>query len=224
MATPRDTAKSLSGAALLALWLLLFTTLTPAAASADSPCTYPGYQAVTCSSTFTDTAGAGEEEGEGASEESQEEGVETTSGEGAGNNAADEEAASAEAEAEETAAGVSNSHSADSSGESSVTLSHLKLTASTVAALQQRPLSASAIGFSFNLSTATKVQVTLVKQSAPHGRERWRTLPDSLALHLAQGHVARSLTGHNRLSPGRYRLTVKPLDGRSRAIYLSARQ
>jgi hypothetical protein len=46
-------------------------------------------------------------------------------------------------------------------------------------------------------------------------------LPDSLVLSLSQGHVARSLKGHNHLSAGRYRLTVKPTGGRSRSIYLS---
>ena len=46
-------------------------------------------------------------------------------------------------------------------------------------------------------------------------------LPDSLSLSLTQGHVARSLKGHNHLQVGRYRLTVKPAGGHSRSIYLS---
>jgi hypothetical protein len=218
----RLTTAAVGGAltALLALWLLLFTT--SAAAGADPLCTHLGYQGVVCASTFADMAGAGEEEDEGTAEEAQEEGGEAARGEGAGNSASDEEAASAEAEAEEAAADTSSSQSAGSRGESSAVLSHLELTANTIAALEHRPLSASAIGFSFYLSAPTKVQVTFVKQSTLHGRKHWTTLPDSFALSLAQGHVARSLTGRNRLSPGRYRLTVKPLGGHSRAIYLSA--
>jgi hypothetical protein len=68
------------------------------------------------------------------------------------------------------------------------------------------------------------VQVTLVKQTSGVARarkKRWTTLPDSLILSAGQGRVEHSLTGHNRLSAGRYRLTVKPITGNPRSIYLS---
>ena len=79
---------------------------------------------------------------------------------------------------------------------------------------------ASAVAFSFTLSARATVHVTIVRQASTDGSKHWDTLPDSLTLSLSHGHVARSLKGRNHLSPGRYRLTVKPADGHSRSIYL----
>jgi hypothetical protein len=197
----------------LALWLVLLTALTSisAAAAGDSACFGIGYKSADCTSAFVSMSGAKEEEGEeGQAEED----------EGASN----EEAASAEAEAEEAASGMEYSSPAGSRDESLVVLSHLRLTAKATAALEHRLPFASAVGFSFTLSAPAKVRVTLVKQTSIGGRKLWAKLPDSLALSLAPGHVADSLKGHNRLTPGRYRLTVKPANGHSYAIYLSAQR
>lgn len=73
------------------------------------------------------------------------------------------------------------------------------------------------------LSAPAKVHVTLVKQTSARGHKRWTMLPDSLTTNAGKGRGSRNLTGHNTLSAGRYLLTVKPANGRSRSIYLSAR-
>ncbi|HTC58907.1 MAG TPA: hypothetical protein VK691_02195 [Solirubrobacteraceae bacterium] len=132
-----------------------------------------------------------------------------------------EEAATAEVEAEEAEDGEETSSASDSDNANSVAVSHLELTARATAALARRLPTASAVAFSFTLSATANVRVTIVRQTSTSGHKHWATLPDSLTLPLAQGHVARSLKGRNHLSPGRYRLTVKPTDGRSRSIFLS---
>jgi hypothetical protein len=170
-----------------------------------------------CVSTLASTVTAddeGTEEGEGMGEE-----LLSEEGEGA----AGEEAASAEVEAEEAENEAGDSQANPDSADT-VVLSHLRLTARAVSALARQTPSASAVGFSFTLSAPTTVRVTLVKQVSSAGRKHWATLPDSLNLPLARGRASRSLRGHNRLSAGRYRLTVKPAGGHSHAIYLSARK
>ncbi len=131
-----------------------------------------------------------------------------------------EEAATAEAEAEEEGS-VTGSPANHAGATGVAVLSDLKLTAQAAAALDRHRPSASAIGFSFTLSASSKVRITLVEQTDSHGHDRWARLPDSLTVNAGPGRVTHSLTSHNRLSPGRYRLTVKPLGGRSRSIFLS---
>jgi hypothetical protein len=132
-----------------------------------------------------------------------------------------EEAATAEAEAEEAEGDEEASSPTGSDSADSVTISHLELTARATAALARRLPTASAIAFSFTLSASADVHVTIVRQTGTGGHKHWATLPDSLTLSLAGGHVGRSLKGRNHLSAGRYRLTVKPTGGHSRSIYLS---
>jgi len=186
--------------ALLALWLLLlFTALTSvsAAATTGSPCSGFTQRSTGCASAFVDIGAGGEEEGEEAAEEEAE-------GEGE----------------EEGETAVAGSPSSGSSVTNAVVLSKLKLTAQAGAALKHPRPTASVVGFSFTLSAATKVRVTLVKQTRVQGRTQWVTLPNSLTLTAAKGQDRGSLKGHNRLSPGRYRLTLKPATGQPHSIYL----
>ncbi len=133
----------------------------------------------------------------------------------------EEEAATAEVEAEEAEDSEDTSPTTDSGSANSVAVSHLELTARATAALAHRLPMASAVAFSFTLSARADVHVTIVRQTSTGGHKHWDMLPDSLTLSFAHGHVARSLKGRNHLSPGRYRLTVKPSGGHSRSIYLS---
>ncbi len=133
----------------------------------------------------------------------------------------EEEAATAEVEAEEAEGNEDVSPTTGSDGAHSVAVSNLELTARATAALAHRLPTASAIAFSFTLSARADVHITIVRQTSAGGHKHWASLPDSLTLSLTQGHVARSLRGRNHLSPGRYRLTVKPTGGHSRSIYLS---
>jgi hypothetical protein len=145
---------------------------------------------------------------------------------------AEEEAATAQAEAEEKEEGSGSADAESASVQSGSTstqgtspkapvISRLTLTAKATAALRHRGPPASAVGFSFMLSTPAKMQVTLVMQTSSHGHKHWKRLPDSLTTRAGKGHGRRNLTGHNRLVPGHYRLTVRPLRGRSRSIYLT---
>jgi hypothetical protein len=130
--------------------------------------------------------------------------------------------------------GSSSNHPSDSNGTSGPSdpgarasvaiVSQLKLTARGLAALEHHQPSASTLGFSFMLSAPAIVKVTLVKQMGSHGERHWQPLPDSLIVNAAKGRVNRRLRGRNRLTRGRYRLTVKPLAGSPRSIYLSARR
>jgi hypothetical protein len=136
-----------------------------------------------------------------------------------------EEAATAEAEAEaEEGDSEEGGSSSERSAPGDVLLSGLRLTANATTALEHHHPLASAIGFSFTLSTAAKVQVTLLEQTDAYGHTGWVALPDSLSLNAKQGRVSHELRGHNRLTPGRYRLTLDPSGGRARAIYLDARR
>jgi hypothetical protein len=220
MATPRMTSGAL--VALLALWMLGAPLASSTAASASSPCFAPG--GAGCKSALA-IARASDIEEEAAAEEPEggEEGV-----------------ASAEAEEEEEeGSGTTGSPSSHKPGASSkhgsrspsnhgahssaAVLSRLTLTPRATAALRHGKPLASTVAFSFMLNAPAKVHVTLVMQTSSHGGKRWTALPDSLTTSAGKGQANRNLTGHNRLSPGRYRLTAKPLGGRSRSIYLSAR-
>jgi hypothetical protein len=202
--TPRLTA--LAGALLAAfvgLWLVCCTIAPGASAAIAGPLCSSATQ-LDCARTLAIAGASGSE-----AEESEEE-LEGAEG-----------AATAEAEEEGSEESGSSSGRAAQGG---VVLSQLRLTANAITALNHHHPLASAIGFSFTLSAATGVHVTLVRQANEHGHTSWVALPDSLSLNAKQGRVSHGLTGHNRLSPGRYRLTLEPTDGRSRAIYLSARQ
>ena len=190
--------------ALLCLYLMLCVTATSPALAAGLPCSLSSPQhSCTPAAVLAHTS---DSEAEELEEEPQEGGEET---------------ATAEVEAEEGEEGEDTSPATGSERANSVAVSHLELTAWATAALARRLPTASAVAFSFTLSASADVRVTIVRQMSTGGHKHWATLPDSLTLSLTRGHVARSLKGHNHLSPGRYRLTVKPADGHSRSIYLS---
>ncbi|MGC2374715.1 MAG: hypothetical protein WA484_12650 [Solirubrobacteraceae bacterium] len=207
---------------LLALWTLCGAAMASSAMAtpAGSLCPAPGRGHAACASAAPILRGSDSEAEEGEEEARGDE---------------EEAAASTEARAEEAGSSPSDSPSSRSAGPSSnpgaaptaanlAIVSQLKLTTRATASLRQHAPQASSIGFSFTLSASTLVKVTLLKQTSGTGGKRWTTLPDSLTVSAGKGRVSRSLSGHNRLSPGRYRLTVKPAGGDPRSIYLSARR
>jgi hypothetical protein len=105
-------------------------------------------------------------------------------------------------------------------------VSQLKLSARTRATLRRHTASTSTLQFSFTLSTPTTVKVALLKQIGSRGARgrRWRTLPGALTLAAGRGRVSHRLAGRNRLSKGRYLLTVVPVGGRPRSIVIDARR
>ncbi|MGN6373711.1 MAG: hypothetical protein ACTHM1_12130 [Solirubrobacteraceae bacterium] len=167
-----------------------------------------------------EAAGEEGEEGEG------EEAVEEEEGEEEGATSAEEEEASAEAEAEEEAEGRHRGkrHGARKrvSG-GALVLSKLQLTHKSSVSLKHSPL-ASQVEFSFRLVKSMKVQVTFVKQGKPHAHKHWTAIPaDSLTISATKGSSRHHLVGRNRLSAGRYRLTLSPAHGKPRSIYVSVR-
>jgi hypothetical protein len=208
---------------LLALWWLCSTAIASGAArtSASSLCFAAGRGHAACASA-PPTVRASDGEGEEGQEEAQE-------GE-------EEAAASTEARAEEAGPSAGGSASNRPSGPSVnlgsaptpranlAVVSRLELTTKARASLRQHAPPASSLGFSFTLSTTAQVKVTLLKQTKGSGRKRWTPVPDSLVVSAGKGRISRSFAGNNRLSPGRYRLTVKPAGGNPCSIYLSARR
>ncbi len=97
-------------------------------------------------------------------------------------------------------------------------LSALALTRNATIALRHDPARISRIAFAFTLNVPARVRVTLAEQVLAHGHTRWQVLPDSLTVAAARGRDSAHLRAHGTLSPGRYRLTLTPLRGRSRSI------
>ena len=177
--------------------------------------------ATTSSNTRLDLAVEEEPEEEGQEGEDQ-----------AGGSTEAGSAASAEAEGEEEGEGTAGAdrsrpghgHGSHSShGTHFAVVSRLGLTAKANTALRQGTPVAASLSFSFTLSASAKLQVTLVEQVAGRSGTYWTPTPDSVVLGAHRGRDTVSLSGHNRLSAGRYRLTLKPVGGRPRSIYLTAR-
>jgi hypothetical protein len=211
--------------ALLALVALLLVGLSAAPSFARAwacgsiAC---GQLAVSLSAEAADE-GEEAEEGEEPGEEEEE------GGEGSSEEDEEEEEAAASVEAEEEAEAEERRrsgkrHSARNRAPGGViVLSKLRLTHKSATTLRHSP-AASQVEFSFRLAKSMKVLVTLVKQGKPHARKRWTALPgDSLKIAAAKGSSHYRLKARNRLSAGRYRLTLWPSHGKPRSIYVNVR-
>jgi hypothetical protein len=97
-------------------------------------------------------------------------------------------------------------------------ISALKLTRSTLAAVARRRTTLSQLGFSFRLSIAARVRVTLAVRVRVHGRLRWRTISAPLSFIAAAGTHSRRLGGRTALAAGRYRLTLTPALGAAKSL------
>jgi hypothetical protein len=97
-------------------------------------------------------------------------------------------------------------------------VSGLRLTARAVVALRRAHPHVSQVGFSFALSAASNLRVTLARQVRAGKRLRWKqTTRASLPLATG-GHQARHLQGGRALIGGRYQLTLAPAGGRAETI------
>jgi len=99
-----------------------------------------------------------------------------------------------------------------------VRLSELALTLSAIDALDHRRPPVSRVEFSFRLSAAARVRVTLAREVYSRGRRRWRVQPGSFAYSARRGHDRLHLAGRRGLPPGLYRLTLTPVGGRAGSI------
>ncbi|HWJ50163.1 MAG TPA: hypothetical protein VNR42_04025, partial [Solirubrobacteraceae bacterium] len=65
---------------------------------------------------------------------------------------------------------------------------------------------------------ATTVRLTLAKRVHIHHRSRWKTVGRSISASTVLGRNTWRLVGHGKLSPGRYRITLTPAHGASKAL------
>ncbi len=94
----------------------------------------------------------------------------------------------------------------------------LKLTHTALAAIARRRAKLSQLGFSFKLSAATRVRVTLAERVRVRGRLRWRTISAPLSFLASRGAQSRHLSGRAALAPGRYLLTLTPTHGAAKSL------
>ncbi len=102
-------------------------------------------------------------------------------------------------------------------------LSGLTLTRNAAIALRDgRPMT-SLIAFTFTLSLAARVRVTLAKEKTVHGHKHWQTLAQARTIAATRGHNSAKLSGHAPLRPGTYRLTLTPAHGAPRTLVFRVR-
>jgi hypothetical protein len=102
-----------------------------------------------------------------------------------------------------------------------VGLSELALTLSAIDALNDRRPPISRIEFTFRLSAAARVRVTLAREVESRGRRHWRSEPGSFTYSAGRGRDRLHLggrNGHSGLPPGLYRLTLAPAHGNAGSI------
>jgi hypothetical protein len=113
---------------------------------------------------------------------------------------------------------ASSSTASTVAGQPTIRLSALTLTLNAIVALNRTRPAISQVGFTFTLSAATRVGVTLAKRVRVHGRTRWLTLAGSLTTTATKGHNGLHLRGQHALAAGSYRLTLTPEKGTARSI------
>ncbi len=97
-------------------------------------------------------------------------------------------------------------------------LSAAALTKTATAALGHRRPRAAQLAFAFTLNVQARVQVGLAKLVVAHRHKRWQTLPYSLTIAGTPGRDSARLSAHVTLTPGRYRLTLAPVNGTARRL------
>jgi hypothetical protein len=98
-----------------------------------------------------------------------------------------------------------------------VRLDQLVLTARASAAVAEGASTLAQVAFTFDLSAAAQVRVTLSRGLPTHGRTRWVAVAHTLA-PSARGHDQGRLSGSAELRAGSYRLTLAPAHGAARSI------
>jgi hypothetical protein len=92
-------------------------------------------------------------------------------------------------------------------------ISALALTADARTALRHSELGIAQLAFSFELSDAATVHVTLAVRVGSAGHVHWHTLPSSLSFAAVKGLNRRRLHGSGLLDTGVYRLRLAPIAG-----------
>ncbi len=103
-------------------------------------------------------------------------------------------------------------------GTPSIQLSGLALTLKALIALNTSRPQVAKIGFTFMITAATHVRVSLERRVAKRGHAHWQALTHPLMIAAVSGRNNRRLGGHGVLSDGTYRLTLAPVHGTARSI------
>jgi hypothetical protein len=101
-----------------------------------------------------------------------------------------------------------------------VTVSGLRLTHQTVAALSSRRVQPSQVHFAFTLSARAAVRVSLQEEVIRGGQVSWRKLPDSVTVAGKHGANAGQLRARGSLSSGFYKLTVAPAHSAGKSVFM----
>jgi hypothetical protein len=109
-------------------------------------------------------------------------------------------------------------------------VSHFSLTPRALAALHRargarraRPVGRSQIAFTYVLSRADHVSVTLERQVGRDGKARWRAASPVATLSARAGRNRGRLAGAAALTPGAYLLTLRPARGPERSLRFTVR-
>jgi hypothetical protein len=100
-----------------------------------------------------------------------------------------------------------------------IRLSALALTRSAILTLNRVRPKLSQVAFSFTLSVAARVRVTLAKRFRVRGHTRWEVMSRALTIAAVAGRNRHRLAGSRVLAPGRYRLTLTPPHSAARSIF-----
>jgi hypothetical protein len=117
-----------------------------------------------------------------------------------------------------SASGAPPAGTTTSTAPAPVQLSALALTLNAVVALNSSHPKISQIGFTFTINASTSVRLTISKRVHVHHRSHWKTLGHSVTTAAFPGRNTWRLTGHGRLSPGRYRITLTPTNAAAKSI------
>jgi hypothetical protein len=102
-----------------------------------------------------------------------------------------------------------------------VTLTHLSLTLSAVAALNRGRPPLARVAFTFTLSAAARVVVTIARRVHTHGHWRWSALRGSNSIAARAGANHAHISGRGVLPSGVYELTLTPTHGTPRSLTLT---
>jgi hypothetical protein len=117
-----------------------------------------------------------------------------------------------------SSAGKTTSSLGHTSSQPTIELTALALTPTALLALNRTRSKISSVAFAFTISATAHVRATLAKLVRMRGSNRWELVPGTLTFQATKGRNRRSLTSHDALTPGRYRLTLTPQGGNARTL------
>ncbi len=120
-----------------------------------------------------------------------------------------------------TSTSTNNPTPPPSKASSRTVLTRLSLTLSAVIALNRTHPGLSKLAFTFAISTAADVRVTLARRTRVHGHWLWKALPGANTIAAHAGTNQTHLSGRGALPSGLYRLTLTPTGGVARSLSIT---